>query len=122
MFIKISILVLALMNGGWMVFDGLHVRITGKYFGPPEPGPWSGLVSVLGVDPFTMGPVFIVIGTCWIGSVIGLLYSVSWAWWVLLFTAIATLWYIPMGSIISIAVIALLIIFRSELGYAYQDV
>lgn len=45
---KILFSIIALLNGAWMLFDGLHVLRTGKYFGPPESGPWSGVVKKLG--------------------------------------------------------------------------
>jgi len=118
MLVKISIVLLALLNGGWMLFDGLHVIRKGKYFGPEEPGSWSKIATSLGVNPFSMGPLFVILGLVWYVSVVGLLLSSSWGWWALLVSAIATLWYIKIGTIISIIVISLLVLYKESLGYA----
>ncbi len=118
MIAKYSLLLLAALNGGWMLFDGLHVIRKGKYFGPDEPGSWSKVVSFLGIDPFSIGPVFVVLGIFWFLSVGGVLLSSSWGWLSLLVTAIATLWYVKIGTAISLIVIAVLVTFRASLGYA----
>ncbi|MFV2055630.1 MAG: hypothetical protein ACC707_04140 [Thiohalomonadales bacterium] len=118
MIVKYSLLFLAVLNGGWMLFDGIHVIRKGKYFGPDEPGSWSKIVSALGINPFSMGPVFVVLGIVWFLSIGGIVTSSSWGWLSLLITAIATLWYVKIGTVISLIVIAILITFRVSLGYA----
>jgi len=118
MLVKLFIVLLALLNGGWMLFDGLHVIRKGKYFGPEEPGPWSKIAASLGINPLSMGPLFVILGLVWYISVVGLLLSSSWGWLALLVSAIATLWYVKIGTIISIIVIALLVLFKASLGYA----
>jgi len=118
MVVKISLLVLAVLNGGWMLFDGLHVIRKGKYFGPDEPGLWSKIISSLGVNPFSIGPVFVALGLAWFVSIAGLFSSSSWGWLALLLSAIATLWYVKIGTVISVLVIALLVLFKASLGYA----
>ncbi|NRB38096.1 MAG: hypothetical protein HRU20_06460 [Pseudomonadales bacterium] len=118
MVVKISLLLLALLNGGWMLFDGMHVMRKGKYFGPEEPGIWSKLVASFGINPFSMGPVFVALGLFWFVSVAALLTSMSWGWLALMVVAIATLWYVKVGTAISIIVMALLLIFKQSLGYA----
>ena len=67
MIVKILVSLIALAVGGWMIFDGIHVLSTGKYFGPDKPGPWSDLVAAVGIEPFGLGPVFITFGTLWLG-------------------------------------------------------
>ncbi len=118
MTVKIILLLLALLNGGWMLFDGLHVLKKGKYFGPEEPGVWSKIVASLGINPFSIGPVFVVLGLFWFLSVGVLLASISWGWLALMVTASATLWYVKVGTAISMIVIVLLLIFKASLGYA----
>ena len=118
MIVKVSLLILALLNGGWMLFDGLHVLKKGKYFGPDEPGVWSKIVASLGINPFSIGPVFVVLGLVWFVSVAGLLTATSWGWLALMVTAAATLWYVKVGTVISIIVMVLLLVFKSSLGYA----
>lgn len=118
MIVEISLLLLALLNGGWMLFDGLHVLKKGKYFGPEKPGLWSNIVASLGINPFSIGPVFVALGIIWFISVVGLLASTSWGWLALMVSAIVTLWYVKIGTVISLIVIMLLVIFKTSLGYA----
>src|SRR5262249_17515 len=96
--------------------DGIHCILRGKYIGPEKPGPWSNLFIAAGIDPFRLGPLFIVFGTCWLLALIFLLTSSSpTAWTVALVVAIASLWSLPLGTVISIAFILLLIFARSRL-------
>jgi hypothetical protein len=111
-------MVLALLNGGWMIFDGCYVLKNGKYFGPPTPGAWSKIVQRMGINPFSIGPFFIVLGLLWLISSIGAVTSMPWGWLALLATSLATLWYIKVGTAISIITLLLLFIFKSNLGYA----
>ncbi len=114
MAIKALISVIAILVGGWMIFDGIHVLSTGKYFGPERPGPWSDLVAVAGLDPFRFGVPFVVLGILWLVFVGAMLFGHNWAWYAAIITAVLTLWYLPVGTVLSIVYIALLIIFRSR--------
>ena len=98
----------AALMGGWMVFDGLHVLLRGKYFGPDKPGPWSVVFQRLGIDPFALGPLFIVFGAAWFAFTIAGLLGHMWGWYAAAVVALATLWYFPLGTILSIAFLALL--------------
>ncbi len=112
----ITILILAALNGGWMIFDGIHVIQKGKYFGPTTPGAWRLIVSKMGIDPFSIGPFFIVLGLLWIISSIALVSGLFWGYMALVLTAVATLWYIKIGTIISILTLSCLVFFKSNLG------
>ena len=105
---KILITVVALLAGGWMVFDGVHVMVRGKYFGPEKPGPWSVLFSRVGVDPFRMGPMFVVLGTLWIGFLIAMLSGQTWGRYGAVAVAVLSLWYLPLGTLLSVLYLALL--------------
>ncbi len=78
---KLTLVILALLNGGWMLFDGLHVLRTGKYFGPDMPGPLQMLPKALGLDPFRLGPLFDGLGLVWLGCALGLLTVPERAYW-----------------------------------------
>ena len=106
---KMLIVVLSFALGAWMVFDGLHVLIKNKYFGPPQPGPWRIIVQVMGIDPFKLGIPFTLLGCIWIIGSIGLLSGASWSWPYCITTAILSMWYLPVGTIISVTVIATLL-------------
>jgi hypothetical protein len=111
---KIAYLFFALLNGTWMIFDGTHVLLKGKYFGPPEPGPWSKIVAKIGIDPFSLGPVFIFLGIVWIVAAIGIMQGSGWSWTLALIIAIGTLWYIPIGSVLALLAILLLWFYKSS--------
>ena len=115
MITKVIVSVIALLTGGWMIFDGMYVLITGKYFGPEKPGPWSDLVSFIGVNPFNLGIPFIILGVFWLLFLVGMLLNQSWAWYGAVFAAVATLWYLPVGTVLSVSYIGLLFLFRSKL-------
>ena len=112
---KIILSLIALLIGGWMIFDGTHVLTTGKYFGPAKPGPWSGLVSAVGLDPFRFGIPFIILGVLWLLFLVMMLLHQSWAWYGALLTAILTLWFLPVGTVLSLLYIVMLLVFRSKL-------
>jgi hypothetical protein len=37
MLFRATLILIALFVGGWMVFDGIHVLIYGRFFGPENP-------------------------------------------------------------------------------------
>ena len=113
MIVKVLAAFLGLLNGGWMVFDGFHVLIKGKYFGP-ELGPWSAVVSSLGIDPLKIGPVSVIIGFIWLIFTAGELFNQNWAWLIGIVALIITLWYFPVGTFLSILIFILLIVFRKQ--------
>ena len=115
MIVKGIIAFIALSVGGWMIFDGSHVLIYGKYFGPEKPGPWSAIVSSIGLNPFKLGVPFIALGLLWLLFLVGILSHRSWAWYGALVTAIASLWFLPIGTLFSVIYIVLLLVFRSRL-------
>ena len=94
--------------GGWMLFDGLHVLQTGRYIGPERPGPWADLVEAAGVDPFALGPLFVGVGLLWLGYVVLELARQPLARKVGRGAALLTLWYVPVGSLLALGVLALL--------------
>ena len=106
----------ALFVGGWMLTDGIHCLLRGKYIGPEKPGPWSALFTLFGINPFSVAPPFIALGVAWIVSLIFLVIAppslAHAAWIAALIIAIASLWYLPVGTVFSAAYILLLIFGR----------
>jgi len=105
MIIKIIMTILGLVNGLWMLFDGVHVLLKGKYYGPEIPGPWSIPIAALGMDPLGFGPVFVVTGIVWLVYVAAILTSQEWSLPLGILVSVATLWYIPVGTAISLVVL-----------------
>jgi hypothetical protein len=107
---------LSTLIGGWFVFDGIHVLATGRYFGPPQPGPWSGLVRAAGIDPFALGVPFVLLGGLWFAALLAVLTRRSWGRGLGLAVAIASLWYAPIGTVVSLVLIALLMLGGKAFG------
>ena len=116
MTIKIIMTILAFANGIFMTMDGFHVMIKGKYIGPEKPGPWANLFYKLKIDVFKLGPLFIILGLSWLLWLYGLWYNQDWTFIFGLIISVLTLWYIKVGTFISIITIALLLIFKQQLG------
>ena len=114
--IKIVLTILSLLNGGFMVADGIYVILKGKYMGPPKPGPWAMLFEKLGVNVFKLGPLFVLFGLAWLLFLVACLTKQPWAWSMGIAVAVLTLWYLPVGTIISILVLVLLLTMRTRLG------
>jgi len=108
--IKIVLFIIALINGGWMIFDGIYVLKNGKYFGPDIPGPWSKIVKKIGLNPFKLGVPFIILGLLWIVSFAFFALDYSFSWYSSLIIAVCTLWYMPIGTILSVISIVVLLL------------
>jgi hypothetical protein len=100
--------IIALVNGCFMLIDGVYVVLNGKYIGPENPGPWADLFNRLKVDVFKLGPLFVFIGMMWLIWIFALWTNQAWAFGFGLFVSILTLWYIPVGTLFSVIIIVLL--------------
>jgi hypothetical protein len=113
---KVIILLLSLLNGIFMLLDGIYVLVKGKYIGPDKPGPWANIFYKLNVNVFGLGPLFISFGLLWLTFTFGLVTKLTWAHMLGILLSIATLWYLPFGTLISIVILALLITGKRKLG------
>ncbi len=113
---KILITILGIINGGFMLIDGIYVLINGKYIGPEKPGPWANIFSKLEIDVFKLGPLFITFGILWLIWVFGLWTNQSWTYIFGFLISILTLWYLPVGTFFSIIVLVLLLTLKTKLG------
>ncbi|GAB2980898.1 hypothetical protein GCM10027049_15640 [Mucilaginibacter puniceus] len=109
---KIIVIVLSLLNGLYMLADGVYVLLNNKYIGPEKPGPWANIFSSLNIDVFKIGPLFITYGVGWLCFVIAYLYNMSWAFSLGIAMSVLTLWYLPAGTIFSLIVLVLLIVLK----------
>lgn len=111
MTLKIILTILAVANGVFMLLDGVHVILKGKYIGPEKPGPWANLFYKLKINAFKLGPLFIVLGIGWLVFVYGLWCNQDWTFLLGILISILTLWYIKVGTFISIVTIILLLVY-----------
>jgi len=114
--IRIAITLIALFVGGWLTFDGTRALISGDYITPRsgpsagQLGPWSKLVSSIGIDPrsTSMKSIHIVLGILWLISSLMFLAKPGLGWFALVGCSISSLWYLPIGTVLSIVELCLL--------------
>jgi len=111
-------IILALIEAGWMMFDGARAFVVGDYVTPKtgeyagQLGPWTKIVSAIGIEPRStlMKTIFIVYGAVWLILIACYARGYGWAWWAMLFAAVGTLWYLWIGTVASLVIIVLLLV------------
>lgn len=112
------VVLLAFIEGGWLAFDGGHALVFGYYVTPRtgrfagQLGPWSQIVSAVGLDPRStlMKFVHLLLGASWLVIMAAFALQYQWAWWGMLACAWASLWYLPFGTLMSVVQIAILLL------------
>lgn len=112
------IVILTMLNAGWMTFDGARALTVGDYVTPQtgeyagQLGPWSKLVQIIGIEPRStiMKLIFVGYGVASIVIAICFALKISWAWWGMLIIAVLGLWYLPIGTVINIIVLVFLFV------------
>lgn len=112
------VLLLAFVEGGWLAFDGARALVVGDYVTPRsgpyagQLGPWSKLVSAVGIAPRStlMKSIHVALGSAWLAVMICFALRLPWAWTGMLVCAIAGLWYLPFGTLLSVVQIVLLVL------------
>lgn len=99
-----------------MLIDGVFVMLKGKYIGPEKPGPWANIFCKINIDVFKLGPMFIVFGILWLTWLFALWTNQSWTYIFGLIMSILTLWYLPIGTIACIIIIATLLLAKQKIG------
>ncbi len=113
---KILITILGLLNGGYMLLDGIYVMMKGKYIGPEKPGPWASLFEKSGADVFKLGPLFMVFGALWLIWLYSLWTNQSWFYLFGIVISVLTFWYLPVGTLFSLIILLVLIFGKQKLG------
>ncbi|MBL7744631.1 MAG: hypothetical protein JNN00_14265 [Chitinophagaceae bacterium] len=118
--IKWIVVLLAILNFGYMLFDGSRALIKGDYIRPQSGkyagrlGPWSKLVKAIGINPEStaMKSFFMVWGVA--GLLITCFYSMNFSWAKngMIIMNILSLWYLVPGTASSILQIILLLLRR----------
>lgn len=107
---------LLFIDAGWMAFDGSRALIVGDYITPKsgphagQYGPWQHPVRAVGIDPRStlMKWVFVTLGAAGLACCVGVAAGAPWAWWGTLAFVVASAWYLPFGTLISLVVFAML--------------
>jgi hypothetical protein len=106
----------AVVLGGFMLFDGLRALLLGDYLTPTsgpyagQLGPWADVVSAIGVTPrgFPMKLAFTILGASWLVALIVFVRRSHTGRVPLLLLSVLTLWYLPVGTILSLVILAVL--------------
>jgi hypothetical protein len=112
-----------------MAFDGLRALILGDYLTPTtgpyagQLGPWSSVVGAVGIAPrsSTMKMLFVLFGVTWLGATAGFLCRTPWSSRALAGLAVATLWYLPVGTLMSTLVLIGLALIRRQSNKSLQN-
>lgn len=115
--LKWSTVVLCLLQGGYMVLDGVRALVVGSYITPSsgqyagQLGPWARLVAMVGIPPESTGMKlgFAVLGVLWLLLGLGVAMNAGWAWHAGVLLAVGTLWYAVPGTVVSVVVLVLLL-------------
>jgi hypothetical protein len=118
------IVVLALSEAGYIALDGIRALIAGDYITPGsgrfagQLGPWSALVSAVGIEPRStlMKGIFAAYGLIWLLVILAYGFGVRWAWRAMVLAAVLSLWYFPLGTVISLLVLGLLVVQRRDVA------
>ncbi len=113
---KILLSILGLLNGGYMLLDGIYVLVTGKYIGPEKPGPWANLFYKFDIDVFKLGPLFIAFGVLWLIWIYSFRANKNWSYTFGIILSISTLWYLPVGTLFSVIILLTLVFARPKPG------
>ena len=112
----------ALCLGAFMLIDGTRALVVGDYFTPRDGayagqlGPWARVTAAVGLEPRgrPMKLIFVTLGAAWLVAVIAFLGRAPWAPTALGVLAVGTLWYLPVGTILALIVLALLAWLRTQ--------
>jgi hypothetical protein len=119
--IKWVIVVLAVLNFGYMTFDGSRALVKGDYIRPKsgeyagQLGPWSKLVEKIGINPEStmMKGIFLAWGLIGLTITVCYVLEMGWASNGLIVINVLSLWYLVPGTISSALQIILLFVKRS---------
>jgi hypothetical protein len=110
---KAALFAVCLLQGGYMLFDGMHRLLTGSYFGG-QLGPWAALVSAVGINPASMAPVFVVLGALWLVGGVALPFRARWSTGLLIAVSVISLAYLVFGTILSLIALVILLMNRKR--------
>jgi hypothetical protein len=103
---RLLLIVASALMGSWMLADGTHALRSGHYYGS-RLGPWAAVVSRAGIDPLstTMMHTFVAFGVLWLSVFAMVVGRDRHAAWLAIFAAIITLWFLPIGTLLSVMTI-----------------
>lgn len=105
------IVALAGLGAAWMLFDGMRALVLGDYVTiDGQLGPWAALVDALGIPPRSFGVklFFVLFGAVWLATTVAFAIRRAPRGAMVAF-ALGSLWYLVVGTVLSLALVALLV-------------
>ena len=107
---------IALLVGTWMTFDGSRAIISGDYITPKsgpsagQLGPWATVLRSIGVEPRSTAVkvLHILLGLLWLAAGLCQFRNPALGRTLLFVSASASLWYLPVGTALSLIELILL--------------
>ena len=120
--VRVFVIVLATMQAGFMLFDGLHALLTGDYFTPRSGpfqgklGPWAGVVESVGLPArsLPMKLIFVAYGSSWLFLVYEFARNHPWGRAGMILAAACSLWCLGPGTPLAIAQLLILCLLPSN--------
>ncbi len=117
---KWIIVILIILNAGWMFTDGLRALVIGDYLTPKsgeyagQLGPWANVLQTVGLEPRStvVKSVFILYGVAALTATVAFATDQSWGGSALIVISVLGLWYLPFGTAANILAITLLSLIR----------
>ncbi|MFT3783529.1 MAG: hypothetical protein QM790_16065 [Nibricoccus sp.] len=117
--LKIIVPLAALLLGSWFVYDGARALTKGDYTTPSsgphagQLGPWSKIVASVGLDPHgqAMKIAHVSLGVLWIAAAALFVLNPAVGRLALIVCSCGTLWYAPLGTVISLGLLVALVWF-----------
>ena len=114
---RIAVILIALLMGLWLLFDGSRALLKGDYVTPQtgpnagQLGPWSLVARAVGLDPRStmVKALHLTLGLAWLGALGLSSLRPAAGWWALAACAVGTLWYLPLGTLLSLVELGLLL-------------
>jgi hypothetical protein len=119
--IRALLVLLVIVNGGWMAFDGTRALVTGDYLTPAsgpyagQLGPWASVLEAVGLPPRStlVKWVFVTYGLAIVAAALGFALGARGSRKALVVLLPMGVWYLPFGTVINC--VALVLLFHRSL-------
>jgi hypothetical protein len=120
--LRVALILLALFEAGWIVFDGSQALRTGRYLTPRvgayggRIGPWTRVASALGAPARSAEAkwALVIYGAAWLGATMAYARRSAPAWWAMFVCAGGALWYSSLSVPLCLAQMLLLVVLRRD--------
>jgi len=120
--VRAAVILLAVLEAGWITIDGAQALRTGEYLKPRlggyggRVGEWTRFASVLGAPPGSSRAkrALAGYGLAWLCAIVAYARGAGWAWWALFIFAGGALWYSSLAVPIGLTQMLLLVAGRRD--------